>query len=150
MYVQCSNVARVSQNDSMIIYTNQSQYKVCNNNDEQRKRIRIDLSQTKTKVGKETVKGIKGGNILGGKCRKSSVTATLNSKQRYHNASLQLSGFLFKGGKLFNGEKASLVQCLASSNYQTRLQYDDDCGVKVSITLRSIEYAKLILVDITD
>jgi len=107
-------------------------YKICNDNDEMKKKIRLTKSETFSMVDDEKVDGLNdGGNMEGGKCRNNVVTTRIDSGTRIHSATAQISGFLFKGGKLFDGNQNPLVQCLANTKYQSRLEYDDDCDVQV-------------------
>lgn len=112
------------------IYDN-LKFKVCNDNDEPRKKIKLEASQTSAMIDNAKIPGLKSGAIAGGQCRKYDFLTTLDSEKRYHSASVKLNGFLFKGGKIFNGVGQNLVKCSASEKFESRFEYDDDCGVQV-------------------
>ena len=107
-------------------------YKICNENKEARFKIQLTKPNTFAKEDDTILDELNnGGNMKGGNCRKASLITTLDSRERYHSATAQIDGFLFKGGKVFNGVDHPAVPCFDSATYKSRFQYDDDCNVKV-------------------
>lgn len=109
-------------------------YKICNNNDTENKRIRLIRDNTFSMLDGVELEGLNNKGLMkgDGSCRKNTWLTRIDTRNRYHSAVAQVDGFLFKGGKLFDGKDHSLVKCYANEKHTTRWEYDDDCKMEVS------------------
>ena len=107
--------------------------KMCNTMKEEGKKIKLQPLSNEVTIDGNKVEGFPvAGKIKETKCRTRKIPTWLDTEIRYHHARVEISGFLEKKGKLFDGISEPLSKCASSDDYMTRISYAQDCKLEVS------------------
>jgi hypothetical protein len=75
-----------------------------------------------------------GGRMKEGKCKIEEFEYLLDTKERYHKASINLKGFLETNDAIYNGQGGNEeVECSAEDEHKIRFEYETDCKVEVRV-----------------